>query len=483
MKLQDYILEDIKNIFSLADDGASVTIVDRNGVLLRVSDPTLKHLGFEREEMEGKTIDEAVSAGMFFPAVTPAVLEQKRNVSLLQKNRKGQTIMTTGIPIFDKQGEINYVLSFDTEIPKKQEANINTESVWMSPAVTIGESPAMKQVLSTVSQVAKTDATILLTGETGVGKSLIASLIHRESHRASKPFVEINCGSIPENLMESELFGYENGAFTGANTKGKPGRIEMAAEGTLFLDEIGELSNSMQTELLYVVQNKLITKVGGTKNVSVDFRLIVATNRDLNKAVREGMFRQDLYYRLNIIPINIPPLRERPEDMRPLISFFLKKFNNAYNKNICLSEKAIALLEQQPWPGNIRQVENMIERIVLLAKTDQIDTKQLSVYPDLCCDSAALDPNETFSVPNRLGTLKKAMEEYEAALFRKTYEEYKTSTEVAKAMGISQTTAYRKLKKYIPEYTGDYEYTGVLYTTCPVNVSHPSSLTGTNISA
>ena len=230
----------------------------------------------------------------------------------------------------------------------------------------IGETPKMLKLYGMLDKVAASDSTVLILGESGTGKELIAAAIHERSSRAKGPFIKINCAAIPENLMESELFGHERGAFTGA-VSAKPGRFELADKGTLFLDEIGEMSVEMQVKLLRVLQEKSFERVGGLRTLQVDVRLIAATNRDLEKEVREGRFRNDLFYRLNVVPLELPPLRERPEDIPKLVAFFLQKMSDRMKKTPpVMQPETLELLIQYPWPGNIRQLENVIERVMVL---------------------------------------------------------------------------------------------------------------------
>ena len=234
------------------------------------------------------------------------------------------------------------------------------------------------EIIDTIKSVANTPATVLLTGESGVGKEVFAKAIHNLSDRKDKPFIKINCAAIPEDLLESELFGYEKGAFTGATTT-KKGKFELADGGTIFLDEIGDMPLLLQSKLLRVLQEKEIERLGGSKPIKVDVRIIAATNKDLEKMVREGTFREDLYYRLNVIQIHIPPLRERREDIPVLIYYFLDKFNKMYGKNLSISDELVETLTSYDWPGNIRQLQNTIERMVILAKNPVLTEEDLPV--------------------------------------------------------------------------------------------------------
>jgi DNA-binding NtrC family response regulator len=241
----------------------------------------------------------------------------------------------------------------------------------------VAHSPKMQEVLATVERVAPTNSTVLLGGESGVGKDLIARAIHEHSRRAAGPFVKINCTAIPENLLESELFGYEKGAFTGANTA-KPGKFELADKGTIFLDEIGDVPGSIQVKLLHVLQDREFERLGGTKTLKVDVRVIAATNQDLRAALEQGTFREDLYYRLNVVPISIAPLRERREEIPYLVDHFIARFTRESGKTLSgITPAALKLLTDFHWPGNVRELENIIERAVALSVGTVIDVADI----------------------------------------------------------------------------------------------------------
>ena len=449
-------------LFEVMDNENDVTLTDSNDVVLRVSDSYENHFALKKEEIIGKSVWELEDMGIFKPSVTALVLERKENTTIMQKNRKGESVLTTGVPVFGKDGEITHVVSFNsihiagvTSLQNQyeqlnfimQEYNQEINKLRIRAErekKLIFKSKSMENISELISQIADTNASVLITGETGVGKSMIAKLIHESSNRADGPFVEINCGTIPENLIESELFGYEKGSFTGANSKGKIGKIELAKGGTLFLDEIGEIPLNLQIKFLQVIQEKLITRVGGLNKIDVDFRLITATNRDLNDDIRNGLFREDLFYRLNVIPIHIPPLRERREDIIPLVMHFLERFNSRYRRNIQISAEALKIIGGGYWHGNIRQVENLIERMVVTARNDIIDCEDLP-------DDLRMETMPQTQVTE--GILKNLLESYERRIFVDAFKKHQTSIAVGKSLGISQTTAARKLRKYIPGYT------------------------------
>lgn len=313
----------------------------------------------------------------------------------------------------------------------------------------IGNSAIMQSVKSRASTIAKSPSTVLITGESGTGKELFANAIHKSSHRSEKPFIAINCGAIPDSLLESELFGYEKGAFTGARVEGKPGIFELAQGGTIFLDEIGDMPLNLQVKLLRVLQEKTILRVGGTKKIAIDARIIAATNQDLEVKIAENQFREDLFYRLNVIPIAIPPLRERIEDIPLLIDFLCSKFSTMLNHNIKgVSEEALKLLCSYPWPGNIRELENAIEYAVNYSIGSEIIG--LSALPRWLYQNNA----EAFlsSNPSAVQTRKEHLECQERELIERELLAEGTSLEakkiIASKLGINLSTLYRKIKKY-----------------------------------
>lgn len=316
----------------------------------------------------------------------------------------------------------------------------------------IGKSAPMREVIEVVSRVASTDANILLTGESGTGKEIVARVIHSRSLRSTKPFVPVDCAALPENLLESELFGYEKGAFTGAHTM-KKGLLETAYEGTLFLDEIGEMSLSLQAKLLRTLQERVVRRLGSNKFIPVDIRIISATNKDLKKAVQEGSFREDLYYRLNVIHIHIPPLRERKEDIPLLALHFLKRFSSIHKKRVdSVSPGAMLALEAYQWPGNVRELQNVMERAVIMTVSGRIEIEDL---PDNL-RSQEPDGGGIQGYANRPLNLLPYREAKEAwlATFERNYLQSlleDTSVNISRAAaiaGINRKTIHRLIKRY-----------------------------------
>ena len=457
----DINLNDLFEILSphnnlvLADD---MMLSDANGIILQVSETYEKNFGFANKYIVGKSAFYLDADGTFSPCITAEIIRTKKKITATQTiNHTHTNVMTVGIPLFDADGNLKYAVCFNTvsmeqinaihrnfqqmqdslshysqEIAELRTRNITTSLVW--------KSQAMQRLWALIQNTANTRANILITGETGVGKSAVAKAIHAISDRRDKPFIEVNCAVLHENLIESELFGYEKGAFTGASNTGKIGKIELANGGTLFLDEIGELPPHIQSKLLQLIQEKTIERVSGTRRIELDIRLIVATNRNLEEEVHRGLFRSDLFYRLNVIRLHIPPLRERPEDILPLAHQFLTRFCEEYHKDLTLSPRLLSYLEQCPWPGNVRQLENMMERLVICAQDPIVDIGLLSSEPV---------PASPLPLPVEGSTLAQQMEAFEGHIIRETYARCGTSVALAKALGISQPTAARKISKYV----------------------------------
>ena len=458
---EDINLNDLFEILSpqnnlvLADD---MMLSDANGTILQVSETYEKNFGFAHGSMVGKSAFDLEADGTFSPCITAEIIRTKKKITATQTiNQTHTNVMTVGIPLFDAHGNLKYAVCFNTvsmeqinsihrnfqqmqeslsqysqEIAELRTRNTATSIVW--------KSQSMQRIWTLMQNTANTRANILITGETGVGKSAVAKAIHAMSDRSDKPFIEVNCAVLHENLIESELFGYEKGAFTGAASGGKIGKIELANGGTLFLDEIGELPPHIQSKLLQLIQEKTIERVSGTRRIELNIRLIVATNRNLEEEVHQGLFRSDLFYRLNVIRLHIPPLRERREDILPLAHRFLTRFCREYQRERTLSPRLMSYLEQYAWPGNVRQLENLMERLVICSQDPIIDMDALS---------AEYIEQENAPFVSSGGTLAERMEEFEGRIIRETYARCGTSVALAKELGISQPTAVRKIAKYV----------------------------------
>lgn len=323
---------------------------------------------------------------------------------------------------------------------------------WSERAQVIAASKAMQQVMDLAARVARVDSTVLLLGESGVGKGIVAQAIHRLSGRQHRPLVKVDCAAIPETLLESELFGYESGAFTGARREGKAGIIEQAAGGTLFLDEIAEVPPAVQVKLLRLIQDRHFTRVGGVKQLSVDVRIVAATHRDLQHMVEQQLFRADLYYRLHVVPVTIPPLRERPEDIPPLVRSFLDQYKAKYRVDMQFHPDVIDVFLAYRWPGNVRELENMVERLVVTTEGPLVQAADLP--PALA--RAGAGPAGTGWQLRVQGVvpLKQAVRQLEAELVREAVRLYGTTTRVGEALGIHQSTAVRKMQRYLRTVPG-----------------------------
>lgn len=444
-----------KNNLVLADD---MMLSDADGTILRVSETYEQNFGFAHDSIVGKSAFDLETAGVFTPCVTAEVIRQKKKITTTQTiNYTHKNVMTVGIPLFDNNGVLKYAVCFNMVSMEQinaihqnyrhlqdslQQYSQEIAELRLRATATnlVVKSNAMQRLWTLIQNTANTKANILITGETGVGKSAVAKAIHAISNRANGPFIEVNCAVLHENLIESELFGYEKGAFTGAASGGKIGKIELANHGTLFLDEIGELPHHIQSKLLQLIQEKTIERLSSNRRIELDFRLIVATNRNLEEEVQRGLFRSDLFYRLNVIRVHIPPLRQRPEDILPLAYQFLERFCREYGKQLTLSPRFVSFLEQFSWPGNVRQLENLMERLVITSQDPILDTTALP--PDYGAHAAEASPSIA-------GTLEERMNAYEGQIIRESYRRCRTTVAVAKDLGISQATAARKIAKYV----------------------------------
>jgi PAS domain S-box-containing protein len=458
VELQSYkrLNKELEALIDSSYDGIYVT--DGHGYTLRVNSAYERITGVHRSEVIGKHMGELEKLGLYSQSVTLLVLKQKKTITIMQRIRHKKDVLVTGNPIFAENGEIAFVVTNVrdiTELNKLRDELAKTKQLSQryynelselrmqhKPEDIIAHSPAMNQILRLVFRVAKVDTTTLITGESGVGKEPIARLIHEKSNRKHGPFITINCGAIPDNLLESELFGYEPGAFSGAKKEGKPGLFEVAETGTLLLDEIADLPLHLQVKLLRVLQEKEVLHVGGVKPIKINVRIIASTNRNLIEMVDNGHFREDLYYRLNIVPIYIPPLRERTEEIIPLAYHFLKKYNQKYAMNKSLNPETIKYLLCYHWPGNVRELENTIERLVVVTESNTIMPTSLPT----AIRKKITAPNPQISI-NTIMPFKQAVAELETKLIDLAYKKYQNINEVAKALGVHRTTIIRKRNK------------------------------------
>ena len=433
-------------------------ITDAKGYIRLIGDSCEEMYGRKKEELLGRNVAELEKEKVFYPSVTQMVMERKTAQTVLQETKKGQQLMVSAYPIYSSDGQMAAVVNYSHDITEILELKQRYESMnkqlkqFESEIEELREknqegfvavSEPMLAVHKLIKKVAVVDSNVLVLGESGVGKNVIAREIHRNSRRAAGEFVEVNCGAIPEGLLESELFGYEAGSFTGAGKQGKQGIIEMANGGTLFLDELGELPLALQAKLLKVIQEKRLQRVGSTQYREVDFRLIAATNRNLESMVDQGKFRQDLFFRLNVVPIHVPPLRERPEDIAALIKVICRNLNERYGLDKRLDSAATSALLQYKWPGNVRELENVLERMIVTTDGD------LLTPADLPAEIGALASEQT-ETEEMIGniSLKAVLEQVEEKWMRYAAERCRTTAEMAEMLGISQPSVVRKLQKY-----------------------------------
>ncbi len=438
------------SILDVLNDG--IYISDRTGKTLKINSMYEKLTGLKKSELIGRLVTDLVKEGKYDVVLNPEIVKTGKPKTLVQITKVGRQVVLDGYPVFDRSGQVVLVVTFVRDITSltqikeqlayQQEliARYNEVQCFKKPSygtTVIAESKAMKKLLNLLGIIAVTDATMLLLGETGVGKDVLARKIHEKSSRSNQPFFKVDCASIPSNLVESELFGYEAGAFSGAHTKGKPGFVEMAHKGTLFLDEIGELPLPMQAKLLRVLQDQEIIRVGSTKIKKVDVRFVAATNRNLEAAVQEGSFRSDLFYRLQVAVLKIPPLRDRKEDIAPLVRNFLQAFNAKYRTEVVISTEAQAIFQNYSWPGNIREMENLIQSLII---TNQKGTIEIRDLPNHMLPSA-------ISTDNSL-SLNEIMANIERELLKKALDTHGSILEVAKYFKVDRTTIFRKIRRY-----------------------------------
>ncbi|MCL1982354.1 MAG: sigma 54-interacting transcriptional regulator [Clostridiales bacterium] len=430
----------------------AVFIDDKDGIALWCNKACWELYKVVPADICGKHVSTLEKMGIFTPSVAALVLKKKEEVTIIHENRHGKRLLSTSTPIFDKDRNIAKIVTTSrdiTELVTLQERldfAHSTIKELKSPDKfsrhgLIAVSEAMHNVLVLIKRLSSIDTTVLITGESGTGKGVVAKLLHENGPRNDFPFTKINCGAIPETLIESELFGYERGAFTGSRSDGKKGLFEVSQDGTVFLDEISELPLNLQVKLLQVIQEKEIVKVGGVKSIPVNVRVISATNKDLFDLVQKNKFREDLYYRLNVIPINVPPLRERHEDIKPLIQHFLDMYNEKLDCRKIIDANAIAMLLRYNWPGNVRELQNIVERLLITTKSDIILPEHI---PSFIAAASA----QHQAPKDEAGTLKQAVDMAERDLLLKACRRCKSTREIAKALSISQPSVVRKLKKH-----------------------------------
>ena len=458
MRFFQGLTSELDTIIDSSSDGLWICDADAN--VLRINPSSERINKIKASEVVGRNMNELVQQGFIDRSVTLEVIKTKSVFNMLQQ-REGSKLITTGTPVFDGSGELIRVVVSErdvTEIDTLQREleeqgamkdqfrhhMLEMQQLELESRRVIAKSPCMLKVLRQALKVSTVDSSVLILGESGVGKGLFAELIHKNSSRSNKPLIKINCGAIPESLIESELFGYEKGAFTGAQTGGKPGYLELADGGTLFLDEIAELPLASQVKLLRFLEDGRVTRLGGTKSRTVDVRILTATHRNLEEMVRQERFRLDLYYRLKVIPIHVPSVRERKECILPMIYHYIDLYGAKNGIKKRLSGAASDALLAYPYPGNVRELINICERLVVMSETELIDLQ------DLPSDIIGHVKEAGWNLsgwPDAM-SLQQAIDSVERSLLTQALEKYDNQCQVAEALGVNQSTISKKLKRY-----------------------------------
>ena len=452
---------DFREICENLYDGIHVT--DGTGKILFINQAYTRTTGIRPEDLLGRRVCDVEKEGKLYKgSVTDTVLAKRTRInSVATIFPLNKEVLVTGTPVFDGDGNIKMVVTNTRDFPelKRLEQQLHTlteerrkadEELAYLRQQQAGvkqmyyRSQSMRSVVELIHTVAPTDVTVLITGESGTGKELIANEIYQNSSRKGKPFIKVNCAAIPAELLESELFGYEEGAFTGARRSGKAGMFELANSGVILLDEIGDMPLPLQAKLLRVLQQREIMRIGGSRNIKLDLRVIASTNLDLQEEARQGRFREDLYYRLNVVPIELKPLRERKEDIPYLVDRFCEDFSKKYGKDTHISAAGLDLLQSYRWPGNIRELENLLERIVV-TNPSGIITRDV-VY-------AALNPDGGHShlSSRTTGTLREQVAEFEREIILRAIEREGSLRKAAKVLGVDHSTLVKKYQRLHPE--------------------------------
>lgn len=445
----------INNTFS------GIYITDGNANTINLNGAYETITGLKRSEMIGRNMKDLVKCGIISDSGSLRAIKEKKTIVLEQEFKTGKKAKITSTPVYDSEGDVVMVVTHVSDITEvyrlKQAVAMKNEQEMIlreelklirgkmfNNGTLIAVDESTLSVLLMANKVAPMDSTVMLFGETGVGKEVFAEYIYKNSKRSTESFIRVNCGAIPANLIESELFGYEKGAFTGANKNGKRGLFEIANNGTLFLDEIGELPLELQVKLLRALQDQEITRIGGLSPIKIDTRIIAATNRNLKEMIVAKEFREDLYYRLMVFPIYVPPLKERKKDILPLAKMFLEHLNRKYGLKKYITEDASILLNAYNWPGNVRELKNVVERAFIINNENKISAESLCIMPKICreqdCHSL---------IPGGKIDLKSIIENLELEYMERAYEIYGNVRDAAESLGMSHTTFVRKRQKYM----------------------------------
>lgn len=441
-----------------------ITVTDRDGKCIMVNHAQTRITGIPREKMLGRNLRRMVDEHVFSVSSTIKVLETGKEVNLHQTTSSGSSYEVKGVPVFGEDGRIDYIVSYlidanmaeefcclvkqiDAEKERAADPMPRLLAMAKEKSGIVYSSKRMEELLDFAEKIAGSEATVLITGQSGTGKELVAGLIHENSARHGKPFIKLNCAAIPENLLESELFGYEPGAFTGSKREGSRGIFVAANGGSLFLDEIGEMPLQLQAKLLRVLQEQEVMRVGSDKVVKVDVRIIAATNSSLLALMQEKRFREDLYYRLNVINLRIPSLDEHKEDIPVLIAHFIYEYNQKYGFNKKITKDALDFLSSRKYPGNVRELKNIIERLVLQSGSDVIGINDaFELYGSVHVTGSRFAPAEIEDLGSK--SLKELMDDYEKQVLKGFMEVYKKPDEAARRLRIDRSTLSRKLHKH-----------------------------------
>lgn len=454
----DQINRYVENILDALPDGVFIT--DTKGTALCINRMYEQLTGLSKESIRGRNVRDLQEEGIFDLVLNPEIVRTGKPATHAQQLGNGKKLVLSGFPVFDETGRLRLVVTFARDITLLAQLNdqvteqrqlidqIHDQLAYMAQKQArtlepVYASPAIGEVVSLLRRFAATDATILLLGETGVGKDVFARLAHDLSPRRENILLKVDCGGISEALTESEMFGYMPGAFTGASGKGKAGYFEIANGGTIFLDEIGELPLSMQTRLLRVLQDGEIMRVGGTTTRRVDVRVIAATNRDLPEHVENGTFRRDLYYRLNVATVRIPPLRERPEDVRPLLQYFLRQYTAKYRKSMVFMDITLEMLTRYAWPGNVRELQNLVHSLVITLKGPLISPGDLPAQITGSVGEMGVHQEEIVLARRPFRAI---MAEVECDFLLRAVEIHGSVRRVAELFQIDRSTVFRKLQ-------------------------------------
>ncbi len=450
-------IKDLEAIIENAYDGLYITDGDANTIMINRAYERIT--GIKRGEVLGKNMRELVASGVIDRSVSLEVIEKRSPVTIMQELRNGKKLLVTGTPVFDMaKMKIKLVVTNVRDITELIELKDKLHETTLEANRYLAEldkiktlqqqqtkfatkSKRMIEILETAIKASQFDSNILITGESGVGKGLMAKLIHESSSRKDNPFIIINCAGIPEDLFESELFGYEPGAFSGASVKGKKGLLEVADKGTVFLDEIGDMSLRLQAKLLRVIEEKEMNRLGSTKTIKLNVRIIAATNQNIDALIDSKKFRQDLFFRINTISIVIPPLRERTEDVIPLVQHFTKRINERYGMKKYFSPEAVQLLMSYTFPGNVRELSNIVEQAFLISK------KEIVSVGDLPFQIRNIADTQSLMLEGRDKTYNEIVDLMEYKIIKNAVEKYGSTHKAAKNLKISQSTIVRKMKR------------------------------------